>query len=1176
VTGSNQVLLARRSARVPCRRFGGHLLKTNWLCVIQTRRAPFASLLVIFLTATAQGQRELKDLPSPDPAVELASFKVPEGVEVTLWAAEPFLFKPIQMNFDDHGRLWVACSKTYPQIKPGEIADDQILVLEDKDGDGKADTSSVFAEGLLIPTGVIPGDGGAYVANSTELLHLADTDNDGKADKRRIMLSGFGAEDTHHILHTLRWGYDGALYFDQSVYIHAHVETPFGPRQLGGAGIWQFRPESKKLEVFVRGFVNPWGHHYDETGNGFATDGAGFEGIGFLIPGASYTAIGNPERYLHGLNPGSPKYCGLEVLSGRHVPDDLRGSLVTNDFRANRVVRFEVSDDGSGFAAREQEPLIQSTHIAFRPIDVKMGPDGAIYIADWYNPIIQHGEVDFRDERRDHARGRIWRIGFKDRPKVAPPALAGASIETLLDALLSPEGFTREQARRLLKERGAVEVEPALIKWTAKAKSDRQRLEALWIRQGIDRPDEALLSSLLDSSDPKVRRAAARTASSWQSTFPAVTAKLTDRVLDENARVRLEAVRALATIAAPSAGPAALRALEKPLDVDLDYALWLTSRETAPNWLSKAILGQLIFSSDRELAFALLAVGTEETVAPLMDLYRAGRIAKEDEPKLLSTLGQLGGPTELGRIFDLVLGESLPIPQRAALLDALSDAQRRRQTRPDGDLRRIGPILADSKADPRLRAAAARAAGAWRIDDLRSVLREALAADETADQSSRKAAMEALAALGDVESLLKLSAKDRSHQTSALAIAALAAIDLPAASAIAAEWLARSDANASGEAEGLVAALVGRKDGPAALTAAIAGRVIAPDVARRASRAARSAGADGASLADALAKAGGLGADAGWSKLPPEQVIALAAEVNQGDPERGEAIFRRSELNCLKCHAIAGSGSPVGPGLESIGASAPIDYLVDSLLAPDKAIKEGYHSVVLALADGQVLTGRIIGENDQEITLTTADLRQLFVPKADVEERKQGGSLMPAGLIDVLTRAELLDLLAFLSAMGKPGAYAVGTDRVFRTWRALEGSAALGDRIRRKGLDALAAPSDDLPTTSIYTNVSGNLPLGELPTIRAYNDAPLQSVVKTSLDVTTPGVVRLRLNSPRGVSVWVDDVPTAAAESIDVDFPIGVHTLTLVLDRSLFEGDLRVTLEDAPGSSAQARPLLGP
>src|SRR4051812_10522878 len=321
--------------------------------MIKRASLPLTLALGLSLASTLHAQRELASIPDPDPELERRSFQVAEGFEVNLFAADPLLAKPIQMNFDPSGRLWVVSSEVYPQIKPGQTADDKVLVLEDRDGDGRADRTTVFADGLLIPTGVEPGDGGAYVANSTELFHFRDTDGDGKADVRRVVLSGFGTEDTHHILHTLRWGFDGMLYFNQSVYIHSHIETPHGVRRLGGGGIWQFRPETMELGVFTRGLCNPWGHAIDRWGQSFLTDGAGGEGINFVVPGASYAATPGAARILQGLNPGSPKHCGLEVTSGRHLPEDWQGNLLTNDFRGNRVCRFVLSDDGSGFSSRE-------------------------------------------------------------------------------------------------------------------------------------------------------------------------------------------------------------------------------------------------------------------------------------------------------------------------------------------------------------------------------------------------------------------------------------------------------------------------------------------------------------------------------------------------------------------------------------------------------------------------------------------------------------------------------------------------------------------------------------------------------------------------------------------------------------------------------------------------------
>ena len=516
------------------------------------RRAilPLAIVFGALLTPTLHAQRSLTNIPDPDPEIERKSFLVADGFEVNLFAADPLLAKPIQMNFDPQGRLWVVSSEVYPQILPGQTANDKVLVLEDADGDGRSDKTTVFADGLLIPTGIEPGDGGAYVANSTELLHFADTDGDGKADRRRVVLSGFGTEDTHHLLHTLRWGYDGQLYMNQSIYIHSHIETPHGVRRLNGGGVWEFRPETMELEVFIRGLINAWGHHYDRFGQSFVTDGAGNEGVNYCLPGAYYATAPDAVRILPGLNPGSPKDSGAEFVGGRHLPDDWQGNLLTNDFRGNRVVRYVITEDGAGYASRELAELIKTPHVAFRPIDVKMGPDGAIYIADWYNPIIQHGEVDFRDPRRDHTRGRIWRVTAKGRPLVDRPRLVNAPIDSLLAELRSPEDWTRQQARRVLKERGAPAVAAALTTWVGAIDSkapeaELSRLEGLWIYQGLDIVEPDLLARLLDASDPRVRAAAVRVLAHWHARVSDPLALLEGRVVDDHPRVRLEAVRAL-------------------------------------------------------------------------------------------------------------------------------------------------------------------------------------------------------------------------------------------------------------------------------------------------------------------------------------------------------------------------------------------------------------------------------------------------------------------------------------------------------------------------------------------------------------------------------------------------------------------------------------------------------
>ena len=689
-------------------------LSGQFLCVL------VAVIWVGCGVSPAWAQRDLKDIPNPDPELERKSFIMAEGFEVNLFAADPLIAKPIQMNFDSRGRLWIASSSIYPQIQPGQPANDRILVIEDKDNDGVADSTEVFVDGLLIPTGVEPGDGGAYVANSTELVHFKDTDGDGKADDRRVMLSGFGTEDTHHILHTLRWGMDGQLYFNQSIYIHSHIETPHGVRRLNGGGIWQFRPETMDLSVLMRGLVNTWGHQQDAWGQSFATDGAGGEGINYVFPGASFvTAVGVP-RIMKGLNPGSPKYCGMEIIGGRHLPDEWQGNIITNDFRGHRVCRFILSDDGSGYAAREQTELIKSAHLAFRPIDVKMGPDGAIYIADWYNPIIQHGEVDFRDPRRDLTRGRIWRVTAKGRPLTPKRDLGGASTDDLLAALAAREQFTRHHAKRQLKERGA-EVLPELAAWVEHLdpkdpQFEHLRLEGLWSYQSLDTVQSDLLNAVLNSPDPKARAAAVRIVPQWGARLQSPVELLARAVVDEHPRVRLEAVRALAAFPSIQSIELAMLALDRPIDKNIDYALWLTARDLQPVWLPKLQAGELDFGGNvRHLTFVLQAAGSPAVVKPLLESLQKGQIPADRQAGILKLVAALGDGQDLGYLFDAAL-------QRDSLahLELLESAARFRNAKPAGDLSRLA-LLIDEGQSP-VQALAARLAGLWKVESLRPKL----------------------------------------------------------------------------------------------------------------------------------------------------------------------------------------------------------------------------------------------------------------------------------------------------------------------------------------------------------------------------------------------------------------------------------------------------------------------
>ncbi len=1128
-------------------------------------------LCVSVVSPRALAQRDAQ-VPDPDPEIERKALQVADGFEVNLFAADPLLAKPIQMNFDAAGRLWVACSESYPQIKPGQTANDKIIVLEDTDGDGKADKTTVFADGLLIPTGLEPGDGGVYVGASTDLLHLSRPDGDKGPLRRRVILSGFGTEDTHHMVHTLRWGHDGNLYFNQSVYIHSHIETPYGPRRLGGGGIWQLRPETRRLEVFARGWWNAWGHHFDRWGQSFVTDGAGFEGINPVVVGASYPATPGATRMLQGLNPGHPKYCGCEIVSGRHLPESWRGSLITNDFRGHRVCRFVLTPEGSGYSATLQADVIKSNHPAFRPVDVKMGPDGAIYIADWYNPIIQHGEVDFRDPRRDVSHGRIWRITAKGRPLVPRPRLVDAKNAELLEALKAPEHWTRHHARRVLKERGP-SVLPDLKTWTAKLNPDDEPLllEALWTYQSLDRVEPKLLNELLQARDYRIRAAAVRVVSAWHDRLSNPLDLLAARVGDEHPQVRLEAVRALGQIHEIRAAEVALKMLDKSVDTYLDYGLWLTMRELEPDWLPALQKGEFNAGGPRHLLFALQSADSRAVLGPLVELVRSGK-AGASETSVLAFIATLGGPSELTLLLDRITSSTRPVAERARLLEALEQAARQRNVRPSGDLNRILSLLRDE--DERLLSVAARLCGLWGLEAARPQLLALARAEKTSD-SLRQAALDGLKTLGgraSVEALEQLTSEGTPvHRR--MALIALAGLDAKAAAGRAADVLAalRKDE----EAVGVFEAFVQRKGGPALLAVALRDHKLPADIARVGVRTARTSGRSDEGLVEALSKAGDL--KFGARVLTPREMQELIADVaKHGDAARGELVFRRKDQVCLKCHAIGGASGQVGPDLSSIGASAPVDYLIESLLQPNKAVKENYHALLITTKKGAQYAGIKVRETPTELVLRDAEDKEVAIPVKDIDERAQGGSLMPEGLTDTLTRGDLVDLVRFLSELGKVGPYAIGPQRIVRRWQALEPTReAWSFLITGGGLSTPAQDVRGLQWGPQYSTVAGVLPLDDVPQFQLGNSKRGVSLIRCQLDVTTAGPFLVRFNSTKGLKLWVDQNPTAMKDTLELNLPVGVHTLTLVVERDVRHEGLRGEVEDKPGSPARVRVVGG-
>jgi putative heme-binding domain-containing protein len=642
----------------------------------------------------------------------IAKMDVHEGMKVNLFASEemfPRLINPVQMAVDTDSRLWVAVWPSYPHWNPREPRTDAILILPDENHDGVADDCIVFADKLNSVTGFEFWGGGVLVAALPEIWFLQDTDGDDKADRKVRMLQGVSSADTHHSANAMVVGPDGWLYWSRGIFNIANFETPTGVYRSGESGVHRFNPRTFEVEFHFPIGPNPHGDAFDQWGYQFATDGTGGTGSYINIG----KGVGNKQWYRMRVRPVP----AIGFLSSTHFPEEQQGNfLIANSIGVLGVLQHEVKYSGANITAEEIDPILLSSDPNFRPSDIEIGGDGALYVSDWHNILIGHMQHNMRDPNRDRTHGRVYRVTAEGRPLLEPVKMRGRPIGEVARRFFSRENSTRYRARLELSGRKTDEIVKELSAFAAnldvsKPADAQALLECSWVFEEHRVPNGKLLATVFRAAEPRVRAAAIRTLGHMGSRVEAWEKLLIEAARDDAALVRAEAVKAAVSFPGLLSAEVIFEVATRPTDPELDTVLAYAKRQIDVDALVADALrtGTDLSSAARAYVLSNASVDDLLRFERTPEVYQAilarPNIAIEPLREALGGLAKARGVTASELLVDLIEtrdedGENESIGNLAQLLESSAPGDELRALR-----RRIERLATEGRA-PRTRRAA--------------------------------------------------------------------------------------------------------------------------------------------------------------------------------------------------------------------------------------------------------------------------------------------------------------------------------------------------------------------------------------------------------------------------------------------------------------------------------------
>jgi putative membrane-bound dehydrogenase-like protein len=993
------------------------------------------------------------------PAESLKQFVVPADLRIDQVLAEPIVRQPLFLNFDERGRLWVVQYLQYPypaglkmvskdkfwrsvydkipEPPPhGPRGADKITIHEDTDGDGVFDKHKTFVEGLSITTSFAFGRGGVWVLNPPYLLFYPDKNHDDVPDGDPVVhLQGFGMEDTHSVTNSLRWGPDGWLYATQGSTVSAHVLRPGIDKEpiahTMGQQVWRYHPETRRFEVFAEGGGNAFGCEMDDAGRVFSGhNGGDTRGFHYVQGGYSqkgfqkHGALSNPFTF--GYFPpmkhhSVPRFThNFVIYGGGALPADYAGKLFGVEPLQGQVVQSQFDPDGSTFQTKDINRVVTTTDKWFRPVEIKVGPDGGIYVADLYEALIAHGQ--HFEGKVDKTNGRVYRLAAKDAKPLAPFDLGRKSSAELVETLRHPNRWFRQTALRLLADRRDASVVPLLREQIGKS-SGQFAVECLWALNLSGGFNDDVATKTLNHSDQFVRQWTVRLLCDGRQVSPAIAQQLAEVASGEAyvyVRSQLaSSARRLPVADALSIVRPLLARSEDVTDPQLPLLLWWAiEAKVADSASPLSPRGRGVGGEGAERAGT---VHSQATPSPRPSPPRGeGGSARavlamfEDRELWKQPLMQQHIASRLMQRF-AASGARQDLLNAAKLFSLAPDAESTKLLMVGFEAAFKGRPLAS--LPPELTAQLAKAGGGSLSLRLRQGDAAAVAdalklvADDKTEKTQR---VEFIQTFGEINQpasvpvLLKLLETSKDDEVRNAALTALQSYKLDEIGSTVVRLYGSFSDDVRTTAQTL---LVSRANWTRQLLEAVsAGQIDARslplDVVRKCTlhrddRIAQIVAQhwkdlDGASTAEMQTQLAH---------------FSTVLKTGSGDPWQGKSLFNKS---CAKCHILFGEGGRVGPDLTSFKRDDS-QHILHNVVNPSLEVREGFETVLIVTDEGRTVTGFVFDQDSQVVVVRGVDGQNITVARDHIDEMlPQKKSIMPEGLLKDLTDQQVRDLFSYL------------------------------------------------------------------------------------------------------------------------------------------------------------------